>query len=297
MTTYQDLVERTRHHTMTGMPDRLNLLDANINDTINTLNLTYELLGVAIGSTISIGTEEMHVLEVPSTVAHSPITVIRGANGSTKAAHTAGDTIRVNPQFSDYRIITSVNECLQSLGGEGLFQIKNFIFTFNPSQAGYEVTPTDFIDGWKLNYDTPGPLNNWPNLSRQMWSIDHAASTTDFPSGKSITLRLPGATGFPMKLTYKANFSTSTILTDDVLTVTGLPLTAHDIPPLGAAIRLNFGRDIKRSFITRQPEPRRQEEVPPGSAQQSIQTILKWYYSAIDREKRLLHRLYPAQVG
>jgi hypothetical protein len=130
-----------------------------------------------------------------------------------------------------------------------------------------------------------------------MWSIDNAASTSEFPSGKSITLKVPASAGFPLKLSYKAAFSTSVTLTDDVVTTTGLPLSSHDIPPLGATIRLNFGRDIKRSFLTRQPEPRRQEEVPPGSAQQSIQTITRWYYDAIDRERKLLNRLYPPQVG
>jgi hypothetical protein len=297
MTTIQDLIERTRQHVMTGMPDRINVLDASINDTVTTLNLRYELLGVADGSRLCIGTEEMHVLSKTGTAAHSEVTVIRGLNGSTRAAHTAGDIVRLNPHFSDYMILTSLNECILGLSGDGLYQVKPFTFTFTPSKAGYEITAADFLDAYKLTYDTPGPLNNWPSISRQMWSIDRSASVADFPSGKAIFLRVPGASGFPMKLSYKAGFTTTTDVSAEVTAATGLPLSSYDVPPLGAAIRLCFGRDIKRSFLAQQPEPRRQEEVPPGSGQQAIQTIIKWYYNAIDREIKLLHRMYPPVVS
>lgn len=296
MTTVRELIDRTRHHVMTSMPDRLNILTGAISDTDTTITLTYELLGVADGSRLTIDLEELHVITTSGTTPGSTATVIRGYDGSTAAAHDAGSIVRVNPQFSDFKILKSVNECVSGLAGDGLFRIKPFTFDFNPSQAGYEITAADFLDVWKVTYDTPGPLNNWPEIPRQYFDIDLAADTTDFPSGKAIFLRVPGASGFPIKVSYRAGFATSLDPTANVESVMGLPTSSTDIPPLGAAIRLNFGRDIKRSFLTRQPEPRRQEEVPPNSAQQSIQTLMRWYYQAIDREKKLLYRQYPTRL-
>lgn len=297
MTTYQQLIDKSRMWLMTSTSDRINVLQADINSSVTIIQLQYSLKGIDNGSRIAIGTEEMFVLEVSGVTPGSNVTVIRGFEGSTAAAHTTGDIVRINPQFSDFRILTALNECITSLSSDGMFRAKTEEFTYIPSQAGYQLANTDVIDILSVRYDTPGPNNNWPMIPAQMWEFNSLANTTDFPSGHSLVLKMGGHPGFPIRVTYKANYTISTTLSDDVLTATGLFLSAHDIPPMGAAIRLNMGRDIKRTFLNRQPEPRRQDEVPPNSAQGAIQTLTALYYRAIEREIKYLHRLYPTQIS
>lgn len=294
MTLYSDLIAETRHHLMTAQPDRINVLDADITSTIDTLVLRYENKGVADGSRLAIGLEEMNVLSVTTTGDFTTCVVIRGVNGSTPALHSEGDHVYVNPQFSDFRIAKYINHGLNSLSGEGLFQIRNTELTSSTVLKGYElVGMVNFIDVWRVRYDEIGTINNWPILRPDEYKIDHAADTTDFPSGQAIILLNQLPTARPIHISYRAGFVPLVNLTDNVLTVSGLHTEAHDLPPMYAAICLLAGREIKRTFLTSQPEPRRQEEVPVGAANQSMNPIVKRYYDRVDIEIKRLRRMYP----
>ena len=297
MTTVQDLIDRTRQHVMSGQPDRINILAGAIaaDVLVTTFELTRELKGIAEGSRLSIGTEEFHVLALSGTTAGSTVTVIRAFDGTTLSAHAAGDIVRVNPQFSDYRILKSMQECIEGLTGDGLYQVKTVEFPYLPARMGYDLgSATGILDVYRVSYGVPGPTQNWPIFPRSYWEYDPAADTTQFPSGKSLILKAPAWPGQNIKVAYKTDFVAPTLTSTDMATV-GLQPSAYDIPPMGAALRVNLGRDIKRTFLTRQPEPRRQEEVPPNSAQGAIQALTNWYYRAINREIAVLNRLYPMQ--
>jgi hypothetical protein len=298
MTTFADLIADTRSHFMTGQSDRLNILDLDVDalTTTTTLQFRYELQGIAPGTRLGIDLEEFHVLSTSGSTAQSTATVIRGYNGSTPASHTAGTTIRVNPQISDFRIGQRLNQCLRSLSGHGLFYIKPIEVTYNPATRGYNFTAADFLDTWRIRYDIPGPDNVWPVLNRLDYYVDTHPDPDEFPGGRQLVLRSGGFSGQPVRLSYKATFADLTTITDDVAVVSGLQLPGHDIPPMGAAIRLLAGREIKRSFLNRQPEPRRQEEVPPGAANQSMRPLVELYYDSIDRHRDYLAKLYPEQV-
>lgn len=298
MTTYQELVDETRDHLMTGQPDKVNVLDLDIDAlTSSTLvQLRYALEGIDIGSRLSIGPEIMHVISKSGNIPLSQATVIRAYMGSAPVAHTAGSLVRVNAQFSDWNIMKQINKCLLGLSGHGLYQIKPFEFTYVPAIAGYPITAADMIDVWRVSYTYPGPEKDWPILRKTDWTLNQHANTTDFPTGKQLVLHQGGYPGSLVRVSYKARFGTLVNLSDDVETITGLPLTAHEIVPMGAAMRLLYGREIKRSFLNRQPEPRRQSEVPPGAALRSMSALVQAYYDTIDREVRVLHRHYPEQV-
>ncbi len=123
--------------------------------------------------------------------------------------------------------------------------------------------------------------------------MDLDANTTDFASGKQLVLAESVRAGQPIQLSYRSGFTHLVTLSDNVLTVSGLQSEAHDLPPLYAAICLLAGRDIKRSFLNRQPEPRRQEEVPPGAANQAMRPLLERYYTRVTQEVKRLKRKYP----
>lgn len=299
MTTFSDLIEKTRQHLMTGHPDRLNVLDANITLGADTLNLRYTNKGVSEAATIVIGLEEMHVVDLATVGDVTTLTVLRGYNGSIPAAHTAGDYIYVNPQFSSYRISQTVNQALHNLSANGLFRMNHVTIPANSVVAGYAlgIDPTDFISVWKVRHSTTGPSIQWPVLRADEYWVDlHADDTIFPPDGAALFLRQGISSGEDIRVSYKQRFGQLVDLTDDVTTETGLHVEAHDLPPLDAAIDLLVGREIKRSFLNRQPEPRRQDEVPPGAANQSMLPILHRYEDRIKAEQTRLKRLYPGAI-
>lgn len=299
MTTFDDLIESTRQHLMTGQPDRLNVLDANIDNAVDELVLRYEAKGVGEGSTIVCGLEEMHVVGLSSTGGSTTLTVIRGFGGSSPAAHTAGDFIFVNPQFSTFKIAQAVNQALHNVSGDGLFRIANVTVTADTTKIGYPVNivVNEFIDMWKARYSVIGSSDEWPTLRNDEYWLDLNADTTTFPpNGVALFIRGSVRTGESIRLSYKRRFSQLVNLNDDVLAVSGLHTEAHDLPPMDAAISLLTGREVKRSFLNRQPEPRRAEEVPPGTANQSMLPLLRRYEERIGTEIRRLNRLYPLSI-
>jgi hypothetical protein len=297
MTTFQELINDTRDYLMTGQPDKINILHATIDSSVTSLQLSHELKGIDAGARLAIDLEEMHVISRSGTTPESTVTVIRGFNGSAAAAHTAGALVRVSPQFSDWRIARRINKCLETLVGEGLFRIQSVEFSFNPAQAGYNINAPDLIDIWRVRADNPGPSNNWPVLNARDYYLDQAADSVEFPNSKQFVLRIPGFPGHKVRISYRTGFSaTLSSPSQDVEVITGLHASAHDIPALGAAYRLLAGRDIKRSFLNRQPEPRRQDEVPSGAATNAMLPIVQEYYRAINREISLLDRRYPRQL-
>lgn len=297
MSMFLDLIEESRHHLMTAQPDTVNVLDGNINDTVDTVTLRHQPKGVSEGSTLCIGLEEMYVLSLTTTGTTTDATVIRHMNGSTAAAHVAGDLVYVNPHFSPFRIGKYVNQGINNLSAEGLFRIRNTTLTANAVTFSYDLNSLDdFIEVWKVRYDTVGPSNEWPYLRRDEYWIDLGANLTEFPSGRALFLRQTIESGRTIQISYKSGFDPLVNLTDDVVSVSGLHSQAHDLPSLYAAICLLSGRDVKRSFLHSQPEPRRQEEVPPGAASQAMRPLIERYYTRIEREQIRLKKLYPQQI-
>lgn len=295
MTTLADSIAETRHHLMTAHPDRLNILNNNIDNATTTIPLRNELLGIGEGTRLCIDLEEMHVLSISNTVAGSTAEVIRGFEGSTKASHTNGTVVYVSPQFSDYRIAKYINKGLEDLSTD-LFQMKSLEITFVPVQMGYNLNASDLIDVWRVRYNIPGPSKEWPVLMRDEWYLDAAANTTEFPNMKQIVFREGGYPGYNFRVSYMAQFAPLVNLTDDVLAVSGLHTQAHDLPPIYAAHFLTANREIKRTFLTRQPERRRQEEVPVGGATMAHRNLEELYNVRLMREIKRLKRLYPGAI-
>lgn len=294
MTTYEDLIRETRHELMTGHPDRINVLSAGVDATTSTIPLRYPSTGIKEGSKLHIGLEEMHVVAITNTGSTSSATVIRDYTPTT---HNVDDRVYVNPQFADKHIARYINTGLDQISGDGLFQFLNAVPLTSSISQSYDLgSLPHFISLWRVRYDVIGPQNNWPVLRPDEYWLDTAPDTTDFPGGTALFLRYTLPLGRRIHVTYKAGFEHLTNLTDDVLAVSGLHTEAHDILPLWAAICMLAGREVKRSFLDRQPEPRRQEEVPPGAANQAMLPLIHRYEDRIKAERKRLHRRYPGAV-
>jgi hypothetical protein len=98
-----------------------------------------------------------------------------------------------------------------------------------------------------------------------------------------------------LRVIYKRSFATLTAITDDV-TTTGLPISAYDLPPLGAAVRLAMPRGLKRNFDESQGEPRRASEVEGMAMVQNASALLSFRNRRVGAEVARLHALYPDRL-
>ena len=284
---------------MSGQRDRMNRVSGALTDSGTTVTFEFALKQIAENTRLSIDLEEMHVWETSGTGAGADATVQRGFNGSTAAVHDSGALVRVNPRFTDFEILRAVNDELRDLSSpdNGLFRVLSDDFDFNAATFGYELTaPTGIISIWRVRFDPSGPESDWPVIPKRYWRLDQAADTDEFSSGLQLVLKAAAEPGRPVRVSYKTGFASLSAMDEDVTSVSGLHAEAHDILPMGAAIRLMAGRDLKRSFMEAQPEPRRSDEVDPGSAQQAMRPLLAMRLQRIMAEVSRLMSRFPEAI-
>lgn len=293
MTTFGDVIERTRRRLLTNMRPAINVLTADPGTSGTTLSFANEFKG-GEGTRLAVDLEDMHVLAGATS---SGCSVVRGMDGSVPAVHAVGAIVRVNPPWTNFEMANAINEELDSLSGAGLFRIRSAELTYNPSAAGYDFPATDFLSVWRVSYQIPGPEQDWPIIDPRNYRVDSAAETTVFPSGRSITLATGGYPGQQVRVSYRATFDRLATLTDDVEAVSGLHSQAHNLLDLGAAIRLMSGEDVKRALSIAQANPRRSDEVPPSTGARAIEPLAKLYERDLNREIARLTRLYSQAIA
>ena len=302
MTTLNDLVVAIQRRALSDLREENTYLGAAITDTTSTtFNIaTGQSLGnIQSGAIIQIDWETMFVMS--ATAPAGPVQVIRGWFGSTPATHAANAVINVNPRFPVVDIIKAINEDLDDLSSpsNGLFQMKEVTLTFIPVVQGYDLTGlsnANVMEIWEVRAHEYGPANKYPTIPPRMWNLQRNADTSVFPSGMALTLDQGGYPGRPLRVQYKAPYTTPLVnATDDVLSVTGLHTQAHDIPILGAPARLMQFRELKRSFTEAQGEPRRAQEVPVGASLTAAKGLMLYRQERIDAERDRLKAMYPRQ--
>jgi hypothetical protein len=291
VTTFNDVVERTRLRLMGATREQVNVLSSAIDNDDTALTFTYDTRFTA-GARICIGLETMLAVGTGTSTA----TVIRGMEGSTAVAHAQGDHVFVNPTWTPNEIGQAANETLSALSSpsNGLFRIRSVDFDYTPSTSGYELAGLeDFLDVWRVRYNTPGPGDDWPIVRPDEWRVDQAADTTDFASGVQIVLDEGGYPGQKVRVSYYATFDPLVTLADDVTAVSGLHAEAHKLLALGAAINLLSGTEAQRAYTTTQADPRRAAEVPPRTAVSALVPLLEQYESWVREEAVRLLKRYP----
>lgn len=120
----------------------------------------------------------------------------------------------------------------------------------------------------------------------------------DFPTGNGIIISNDSygeraQPGFPITVTFLAPFKTLANLSDDLLTVAGVPLTAQDIVVMGAEERLASDREIARNTTGSQPDPRKATEVPAGAMRGATAALVARRQRRINEEADRIWRSYP----
>lgn len=299
MTTLADLVIRTRRRALSDLREETDTLGTAVFANATTLSLGggQTLGSIRAGAIIECDYELYLVLNNPTST--NAVIVQPGYLDTTSTAHAAGALLTINPRFPQADIATAVNEDLDDLSApvNGLFQMRVATVVWNPVIIGYDlvgVDPTQITSIYEVRVYDYGPSQRWPLIPPSLYKLQRSTDPAVAPSGLSIKIYGQGFPGRPVRIMYKAPF-TGPLLnpSDDVFLITGLHTQAHDIPTLGAAVRLMEFRELKRSFTESQGEPRRAQEVPVGSSLTAMKGLDMRREKRIAAERSRLQAMYP----
>ena len=292
MTTAAVLIEETRMHLTSGKNEQVNALLADYTAGSGSMTFKYDLRGIVAGSTISVGLNTLYVVSVNEQA--KVATVLAAQQGSVDANATAGTTVRVQPRWTDHRIFKELNNDLRSLSSPhlGLYRQASKVITFSSSTAGYDLS-ADVISVDEVRVDEPGQLRSQPPI--RSFEVIRQADTALFPSGVALRLNEPGWPGRALRVKYRAPFLPFTTLATTV-TSTGLPDTAADLPPMGAALRLVAVKEIVRNQTEAQGDTRRAAEVPPGAVLGSYRGLAGMRAQRIEEERSRLRAQNPIRM-
>jgi hypothetical protein len=289
MSSVGTVVDRTLRQLMSGTVEERNKTTLAINASTTTVTFQYDLSGIRPGGVIQIDSELMYVWEISA--GSKSVTVERGWNGTTAAAHAASSVATVDPKFPRAQILEAMNAELDDLASpmNGLFQIKTLELNYNGTDLMVNLPTTDrIIDliSVSLRYIS----TDYIKVRRCRLIRD--LPNDDFNTGYAIRFDEQVRAG-RMIIVYKSPFSNITTETQNIQNVAGLPTSCEDILILGSQIRLVGPREIKRNFTESQGDTRRADEVGSGAVGNSITNLLRMRRDRITSEAAKLMRQYP----
>lgn len=296
--TVAQLIDRTRRYLGGSGKGTVNRLNGAITDAVETLTLEFATTGVARGSILSIDSEEMHVWDVNSST--RVVTVERGFNGTTAAAHSDAVLVEVDARFSRPAISQALLDEVRSWPAD-LFTVTTISLGGSTVTRAYDLAGTSNTDVLAILDVLVEPDDTDPWGADSTWrSVGYRAQrnmpTADFASGTAVFLDEVLDTSRAVRVVYAKPFVTST-WTDatDVETTVGLSPSMLDIPVYGASWRLVSGQEVERSNMGRQGEPRSADEVPPGTAVTTAGALKRLRDQRVAEEAARLMSYYPVR--
>jgi len=291
MTTAATILNRVSRQLLSGTVEERNKLASTITNSDTSIVLSYDLGGYRNGSVFELESELIYIWEAhPAT---KTLTVQRGFNGTTAVSHSSGVLATLGPRFPRDQMLDAVNADIDDLSStaNGLFKVVTTNLTYNGSDRQINITGAtnilELIDV-RLRYQADDfPIINKVRLQRDL-------PTADFASGFAIVLDEPVQAG-TLRVRFKSPFTRATTESSDLTSFCGLPSTCDDLVELGVIVRMMAGREVKRSFLESQVDTRRAEEVPPGSARDSVANLLRLRRERITAEAGRLKAQYPIQ--
>ena len=289
MSTAGAVLTRASRQLLSGTVEERNKLATTVTSADTSIVLSYDLGGFREGSVIEIESELMYVWE--SATATKTLTVQRGYDGTTAAAHTAGALATVNPRFPRQQMLDALNSDIDDLSStvNGLFRVVAQDISYNGSDRQLNITSaTGIIDllDVRLRYLADDyPVIRNVRLQRNL-------PTADFASGFAIVFDQPVMAG-TLRVVTKREFTRATTEASDLQSVCFVPQSCEDILEMGVLLRMMNGREIKRNFIESQGDTRRSDEVPAGSTRDSLTNIQRLRRERIVSEAARLKQQYP----
>jgi hypothetical protein len=277
---------------MSGYAENRNKLALPYTAGSGTLTFKYPIEGIRPGTRLCIGTNTFYVWTTNGVTAE----VSAGEDASTDASAPVNSLVHVAPRFTDDEIWKQLGNDLGDLSSpaNGLFALNSVDLTYNATVNGYDLGPVgdQILSIYEVKYLTPGPQLDNPRITTNGFRLNRNATTTQYPSGISLQLFQPAYPGYNVRVLYRSVFTMPSTAFANVSS-TGLQASAYDLPPIGAAIRLMEGREIKRNFTEGQGDTRRAGEVAPGAILQSARGLQQLRAQRIMAEAAKLDALYP----
>jgi hypothetical protein len=290
MTTTADLIEETLSDLRSGGREIYNEILSAAEADGTTWSFVRDITLIQQNAVLNVGLEEAMVWSTDATAKTAEVK--RGWGGTTAAALEGGELVTVNPRFSNARCLRAINRELTALSGE-LFQVKTVELESSSVAQTYNLLAPGLLDVYQVFHDQVGPENIWPELHG--WQLRRNQEADEFAAGIALRFNHYVDPGRQIRVVYKAAFDPLVDLDDDVTAVSGLPASAMDIIPLGAQMRLMGVREAKRAFTEAQPDTRRAQEVPPGSATRSYSVLAQIRKERVAEERTKLLRQYPVR--
>lgn len=278
-------------------------LGSNLNATDNssTFTITAEANTLNVGDILEMGLEQLRVTSI-DTANPRDITAVRGFAGSTKLAHTTGDTVLVNPDWYRMSVYRAILRGLKGTIPAELPNVKTF--NFQPTQNQfYQPMPADCIRPMRVAYvktDAASNAQKFRTIDEWTWEddVDPAVSNT----GGLITLPIwlcnnVTVSNLTVYVTYQSAYlwtvngsnpvtytSTPSELNGDyILLETG----ATDLPALYAAAYLTGNREITRLDLQRVEEWSQEAAIRQGNNLRVVQQVWAEFYRRLDETRRL----------
>jgi hypothetical protein len=208
------------------------------------LNSTSTTFTVGNGTRLGLGRAEIgdEIVYVDSVAGNSVVLQPwgRGADGSTAASYDENTRVTYNPLFPRHYVKRAINDTIQSMGVE-LKATGVDTFTFLPATNTYLLpAPVKAVN--QVTWKTIGPSGRWETVRR--WQIDLQADTTQYASGKTITVWDSIVPGRTVQVRFLKEPSNLVSGLDTLESTTGFPASCRDVVALGTAARLVSSVDV-----------------------------------------------------
>jgi len=164
----------------------------------------------------------------------------RGVDGTTATTHADLARVTFNPLFPRHYVKRAINDTIASMGVE-LKATDVYTFTFIASTSTYGI-PANVDSINQLTWKTVGPSGRWETVRR--WQMDKQANTTQYTTGKTVTVWDPVVPGRTVQVRYLKDPTPLSAGLDTLEGTTGFPASCRDVVALGTAARLVSSIDV-----------------------------------------------------
>jgi hypothetical protein len=317
-----NLVDRTFREYLEPMDDLVSYttLSTGVNDSVTSIVFDGDMLSIEEEDALDKGTvieinQELMICTDLNAVTNT-ITVKRGMKGTTAAAHTAGDLIKISPPFPRKNVFDAVCDQIKNLYPT-LFAVETKTVTaktgyipMSGATDNYLVQPikaisqyTDFSAG----SDETGII--YAGVAVELVDLPNPFTYTDADgNSQTITYTNNGPnkvnaiqvynvnSGHTVFVTFKKKFVEPTAETDTLATI-GLENEYEPIIMAGVAAQLIAGRDIPTATADYISDQLSTSSFPVNSAANIRSSLLRYQGDLIEQARKDLRARFPEPVA
>ena len=325
MSNIGNLVDRTFREYLEPMDDLVSYttLSTGVNDSVTDIVFDGDMLSIEEEDALDKGTiieinQELMICTDLNAVTNT-ITVKRGMKGTSAAAHTAGDLIKLSPPFPRKNVFDAVCDQIKNLfptlfavetqsitTGTGytllgsynapgthnyIMSILGAISQYTDFSAGSDTTGVNFSPVTSSLIELPNPFTYTDS--------DGVSRTITYTTGPSVVhaIQFAGiASGHTAHVTFKKKFIEPTAESNSLSSI-GLEQEYEPIIMAGVAAQMMSGRDIPSATTDYISQQLAVSNFPVGSANSVRNSLLQYQQLLMNQARKYLRAKYPEAVS